>query len=61
MKANFLNSWATVNMKSTAFWEVTPRVAIEVLRRFGGTYCLHLQGQREAKNLPKRSIKAGYC
>jgi hypothetical protein len=33
-------------MKSTIFWDITPCSPLKVNRRFGGTYCLHLQGRR---------------
>lgn len=35
-----------VSMKSTIFWDATPCSSIDVHRRFGGTPCLHLQGER---------------
>jgi hypothetical protein len=35
-----------VVMKSTVFWDITPYSSLNVNQRFGGTYCLHLQGQR---------------
>jgi hypothetical protein len=35
-----------VIMKSTIFWDITPCSLLRVNRRFGGTYCLHLQGRR---------------
>jgi hypothetical protein len=40
-----------VVMKSTIFWDITPRSPLIVNRRFGGTYCLHLQGR---KNKPSK-------
>jgi hypothetical protein len=33
-----------VVIKSTIFWDITPRSLLSVNRRFGGTYRLHLQG-----------------
>jgi hypothetical protein len=33
-------------MKSTIFWDITPCNPLKVNRRFGGTYCLHLQGRK---------------
>jgi hypothetical protein len=42
-----------VVMKSTIFWDITPRSPLRVNRRFGGTYCLHLQGRRN--KLSKKS------
>jgi hypothetical protein len=35
-----------VSMKSTIFWDITPRSPLNVNRRFGATYRLHLQGRR---------------
>jgi hypothetical protein len=35
-----------VVMKSIIFWDITPCSLLKVNRRFGGTYCLHLQGWR---------------
>jgi hypothetical protein len=35
-----------VVMKSTIFWDITPCSTMSVDRRFGGTYRLHLQGQK---------------
>jgi hypothetical protein len=39
-------------MKSATFWDITLCSPLKVTRRFGGTYRLHLQGQRmsQAKN-----------
>jgi hypothetical protein len=39
-------------MKSSIFWDITPRSPLKVNRRFGGTYRLHLQGRRisQARN-----------
>jgi hypothetical protein len=35
-----------VVMKSTIFWDTTPCSPLNVNRRFGGTYRLHLQGRK---------------
>jgi hypothetical protein len=35
-----------VVMKSTIFWDITPCSPMNVNRRFGRTYRLHLQGRR---------------
>jgi hypothetical protein len=35
-----------VVMKSTIFWDITPRSPLSVNRRFAGTYRLHLQGRK---------------
>jgi hypothetical protein len=32
--------------KISVFWNVIPCNQVEVYRRLGGIYCLHLQGQR---------------
>jgi hypothetical protein len=45
-------------MQSTAFWEMTPRIPVEVHRCFGRTYCLQLKGQREAKKVTKKKHPA---
>jgi hypothetical protein len=31
--------------KSTLFWDITPCILLKVIRRFGGTYRLYLQGR----------------
>jgi hypothetical protein len=36
----------SMTMKSIIFWDVTPLSLVEVYQRYGGTYCLHLQGRR---------------
>jgi hypothetical protein len=36
-----------VTMKSIVFWDVMPCSLVQVTRRFGGTYCLHLERRRE--------------
>jgi hypothetical protein len=36
----------TVVMKSSIFWDITLCSPLNVNRRFGGTYRLHLQGRR---------------
>jgi hypothetical protein len=38
--------FTAVTMKKAVFWDVAP-CRYGVNRRFGGTYCLHLQGRRE--------------
>jgi hypothetical protein len=35
-----------VVVKNTIFWDITPCIPLSVNRRFGGTYRLHLQGQK---------------
>jgi hypothetical protein len=34
-----------VAMKSYVLWDITPDITDKVNRRFGGIYCLHLQGE----------------
>jgi hypothetical protein len=38
--------FTAVVMKGIIFWDMTPCSPLSVNRRFGGTYRLHLQGQR---------------
>jgi hypothetical protein len=38
--------FTAVVMKSVIFWDMTPCSPLSCTRRFGGTYCLHLQGRR---------------
>jgi hypothetical protein len=35
---------SAVTVKGITFWGVKPRSVVEVYGRFGGNYCLHLQG-----------------
>jgi hypothetical protein len=35
-----------VRLNSTFFWDATACKQVEVYRRFGGAYCLQLQGRR---------------
>jgi hypothetical protein len=39
-------------MKSSVFWDIMPCSSVKVNQRFGGTYRLHLQGQKvsQARN-----------
>jgi hypothetical protein len=48
-----------VVMRSSIFWDITPRSPLKVNRRFGGT-CLHLQGRRirQARNQPESRWQA---
>jgi hypothetical protein len=41
-----------VVMKTIIFWDITPRSPLNVNRRFGGIYLVHLQGRRisQARN-----------
>jgi hypothetical protein len=43
-------------MKSTMFWDKTPCNPLNVNRRFGGKYRLHLQGKNSAEQ--ETSVKA---
>jgi hypothetical protein len=36
--------------KNNTFWDVTSLSLVEDRPRFGGTYCLHLQGRRVSNN-----------
>jgi hypothetical protein len=47
-------------MESTDFWEMTPCNLIEVLRRFGGMYCLHHQGRRVSRSR-KHQVESKLC
>jgi hypothetical protein len=39
-------------MKNAVFWDVAPCRSCEMDRRFGGTYCLHLQVEKSASEEP---------
>jgi hypothetical protein len=41
-------------IKSTIFWDITPCSPLNVNRRFGGTYRLHLQGRRISRERNQR-------
>jgi hypothetical protein len=50
-------------MKVKAFWDVMPRILVEVDRRFRGVYCLHHQGgeiHRPDDETTRRYIPEGY-
>jgi hypothetical protein len=47
----------TMVMKNTIFWDITPCSPLEVNRRFGETYRLHLQGRKISQR--ETSLKAG--
>jgi hypothetical protein len=42
-----------VVLKSCIFWDITPCRPLRIIRRFGGTCCLHFQDRRinEVRNL----------
>jgi hypothetical protein len=42
----------TWNTKSVIFWDMTPCSPLSCARRFGGTYCLHVQGRRNRFSKP---------
>jgi hypothetical protein len=39
-------AWRFFKLKNTIFWDLSSCSLVDVCRCFGGTYCLHLQGQR---------------
>jgi hypothetical protein len=39
------------------FWDITRCSSLEVNRRFGGTYCLHLQGRRISRARNQRESR----
>jgi hypothetical protein len=50
----------SMEKKRAVLWDITPCTPLKVNRRFGGTYCLHLQGRRisRARNQCKSRWKA---
>jgi hypothetical protein len=46
-----------VVMKSTIFWDITPCSALKVIRRFGGSYRLRLQGRRISRARNQRESR----
>jgi hypothetical protein len=48
------------NLKSVVFWDVKCRSA-EVYRRFGGTQCFHLHGQRVRQERIKQEEGSHAC
>jgi hypothetical protein len=46
-------------MRRYIFWDITPCSPMKLNRRFGGTYCLHLQGGRiiQARNGIKQAVR----
>jgi hypothetical protein len=46
------------NLKRTLFWDVTRCSPAEVRRRFGGIYCLHLQGRGVSRASIQQEAKA---
>jgi hypothetical protein len=45
-------------MKSTIFWDITPCSLLNINRRFGGKYRLHLQGYRISRARNQRESRA---
>jgi hypothetical protein len=45
-------------MDSTLSWDATPCSLIEICRRFGGTYCFHLQGRRVRQGSKAERVNA---
>lgn len=46
--------FTVVVMKRCAFWDITPDNPLEVSRRFGATYDLHLQGRKISRARKKQ-------
>jgi hypothetical protein len=55
-----LHSRRSENLKShtkmTVFWNVLPYTAVEIYRRFIGTYCLHHKSTRKAVSSCETSV-----
>jgi hypothetical protein len=51
---------AALNTKITIFWDITPYSPLNVNRRFGGTYRLHLQGRKISQTLLVTCFHAGF-
>jgi hypothetical protein len=45
-----------VELKSIIFWDMTPCSALSCIRRFGGTYGLHLQGRRIVQQTSEQAV-----
>jgi hypothetical protein len=62
---NFINLGfevlTAVVMKSSIFWDIKPCSPLKFNRRFGGTYRLHLQGQKisRARNQRESRLQNG--
>jgi hypothetical protein len=48
-------------MKSIFFWDMTPCSALSGIRRFGGTYRLHLQGRRIVQRSSEQALQNHRC
>jgi hypothetical protein len=49
-------SFSPDNLKIEMFWDVTPWNLVDRYQRFGGTYCLHLQGRLVDTNVLERML-----
>jgi hypothetical protein len=49
LEKNFKMDFKQGVVMSTVIWEITPSSPLKVSRRFGGTYRLHLQGERRCQ------------
>jgi hypothetical protein len=47
--------------RSTIFWDVAPCSPVETRPRFGGMYCLHLQIEELAKQVPMYLLPLFFC
>jgi hypothetical protein len=43
-------------MTKIIFWDVTPCSLVEVHGRFGGTYCLHIQGRSVSQGSNQQEV-----
>jgi hypothetical protein len=51
-----------MTLTTTIFWDIMPCSPLTVNRRFGGTYCLHLQGRKnKLSKKPARKQEATIC
>jgi hypothetical protein len=48
---NFCKKWKNILLKSSGFWDITSCSPLKANRCFGGTCCLHLQGQRISQRI----------
>jgi hypothetical protein len=56
-----LEALTVATMENTVFCVATPCSPVEVHRRFGGMYHLHLQGRRVTQQKQERSLPPAYC
>jgi hypothetical protein len=50
-----------VLMMNSVFWYITPCSQVKVKRRFGETYCLHIQGRRAKHPELKQATSRLHC